>query len=263
MTDVLVAIYRWVFGRVLFRRFNTILHRFSLAGLGVLNYKSPRASGEYSFLKKYISPITSPVVIDVGANVGGYSKLLRSLNSSAIIHAFEPHPKTFSVLLKEFGDTEGIYLNNSAVGHEPGVLTLYDYSVNDGSEHASLYKEVIESIHKSDVIEHRVQVVTVSEYCDLVGIDHIDLLKIDTEGHELAVILGAAPIISERRVRIIHFEFNEMNVISRTFLRDFISALPNYKLYRLLPGGMLSLMGCSAFHSEIFAYQNIVALLDE
>ncbi|MGF6093784.1 FkbM family methyltransferase [Pseudomonas sp. 18175] len=263
MTDVLVAIYRWAFGRLFFRRLNNLLHRCSLAGLGILNYKNPKISGEYSFLRKYISPKTSPVVIDVGANTGGYAKLLRSLNSSAIIHAFEPHPKTFSVLLKEFGDTEGIYLNNSAVGHEPGVLTLYDYSANDGSEHASLYKEVIESIHKSDAIEHRVPVVTVSEYCNLAAIDRIDLLKIDTEGHELAVILGAAEIINERRIQAIHFEFNEMNVISRTYLRDFINALPNYKLYRLLPGGMLSLMGCSALHSEIFAYQNIVALLDE
>jgi hypothetical protein len=40
-------------------------------------------------------------------------------------------------------------------------LELFDYADNDGSSHASLYKEVIEDSHKADAISCRVEVKTV------------------------------------------------------------------------------------------------------
>jgi hypothetical protein len=62
------------------------------------------------------------------------------------------------------------------------------------------------------------------------------------------------------RISLVQFEFNEMNVISRTFLRDFVGLLPGYRLYRLLPDGMASLEGEPLFVREIFAFQNLVAV---
>ena len=90
-------------------------------------------------------------------------------------------------------------------------------------------------------------------------IDIIDFLKVDTEGHELAVLQGASSLIEDGRIGCIHFEFNEMNIVSRVFFLDFRELLHNYKLYRLLPNGLLPL-GDSPLETELFAYQNIVAL---
>jgi len=50
-----------------------------------------------------------------------------------------------------------------------------------------------------------------------------------------------------------------MNVISRTFMRDFTSLLSNYQLHRLLPDGMMKLNNC-ILDTEIFGFQNIVAV---
>jgi hypothetical protein len=50
-------------------------------------------------------------------------------------------------------------------------------------------------------------------------LSRIDLLKIDTEGHELQVLRGAQKIVSAGLIRVLHIEFNEMNVFSGYFSR--------------------------------------------
>src|SRR5262245_19248952 len=62
------------------------------------------------------------------------------------------------------------------------------------------------------------------------------------------------------RVNYIQFEFNEMNVISRTFFLDFMRHLPGYRFFRLLPEGAVSLDTYSPRFMEIFAYQNVVCV---
>ena len=38
---------------------------------------------------------------------------------------------------------------------------------------------------------------------------------------------------------VVQFEFNEMNVVSRVFMKDFFDILPGYRLFRLLPQARL------------------------
>jgi hypothetical protein len=91
-------------------------------------------------------------------------------------------------------------------------------------------------------------------------ISKIDLLKIDTEGHELAILAGAKETIDTNKVPVIHFEFNEMNVISRVFFRDFVLMLTGYDFYRMLPDNIVKLEPYIPVKTEIFAFQNIVAV---
>ena len=87
------------------------------------------------------------------------------------------------------------------------------------------------------------------------------MLKIDTEGHEFAVLRGASNLLKTGRIDVIHFEFNEMNVVSRVFFKDIWDFLPNYDFYRMLPDGLAQIKNYSPVFCEIFAYQNIVAKL--
>ena len=75
------------------------------------------------------------------------------------------------------------------------------------------------------------------------------------------VLRGITEFIQSGKIGAIHFELNEMNVSSRTFFRDFWDILPNYVFYRLLPTGMVKIERYSPLFCEIFAYQNIVAIL--
>lgn len=259
MYKFIIKIYRYIFARKIFFLFNVLVHRCGLVGLGVLNYENEKVSGEDYFLKWFLSDKNSPVVIDVGANIGNYSKHVLDLRPNSTIFAFEPHPKTFSRLFAELGKSNAT-LVNAAVGVEDGTLSLYDYHSEDGSEHASLYKGVIEVIHNAKSVEHVVPVIAIGRYLEEKGVREIDLLKIDTEGHELEVLKGMVDYIKYSKVKAIHFEFNEMNVVSRTFFKDFLDFLPGWDIYRLLPSGMLPINRYAPAQCEIFAYQNVVAL---
>ena len=103
-------------------------------------------------------------------------------------------------------------------------------------------------------------VITLSSFFAANNIYEVKLLKIDVEGHELPVLKGLGSHLSNGSVKAIHFEFNEMNVFSRAFFRDFVQLLSSYDLYRLLPNDMLPLKNYKPYLLEIFAYQNIVAI---
>jgi hypothetical protein len=107
----------------------------------------------------------------------------------------------------------------------------------------------------------KVDVVNLDDYCAQRGVDHIDLLKIDVEGFELNVLRGASRLLEGQRINAIQFEFNEMNVIGRTFLEDFMARLePTHGMFRVLPHGLMPLRRQRHWLNEQFAYQNIVAL---
>lgn len=59
----------------------------------------------------------------------------------------------------------------------------------------------------------------------------------------------------------ITLEFNEINISSRTFFKDFLELLPNYEFYRLPPDDMAKIERHNPVFCEIFAYQNVVAIL--
>jgi FkbM family methyltransferase len=260
MINLVVRIYRYLFARAVFVKWNKLLYRLSLCGLGVLNYENPRVSGELYFLKKVaLQQKSKSTIIDVGANNGDYSLMCLNLFKNVNIYSFEPHPKTFISLMSVLSG-KNVSCFNMAVSKKSGILDLFDYDSDDGSEHASLYQDVIEKIHYKKSVSHRVKAVALDDFIRDKEICEIDLLKIDTEGHELEVLKGARFAIKNRIIRVIHFEFNEMNVVSRSFFKDFVELLPGYDLFRLLPAGLIPLK-YSPLNTEIFAYQNIVAFL--
>jgi FkbM family methyltransferase len=262
MLNFITKVYRALFGRQIFYRLNIILYHCSLRGLGILNFESDRISGEALFIKRLLAGKASGVVFDVGANVGRYSSKVLQTNPLLTVYAFEPHPRTFATLEKNVQHSNFTAIN-AAAGECAGTVDLYDYAAADGSSHASLYQDVIESIHRAPSTHHQVNVVALGEFARANQVASIALLKIDTEGNELNALKGIEDFLRAGRIEAIHFEFNEMNIVSRVFFRDFWDLLPNYVFYRLLPDGMVELERYSPVFCEIFAYQNIVALLKQ
>jgi len=243
-----------------FRKINEFLFDCAVHGLGILNYENDLISGELHFVKNLLPMYTlgrQPLIFDVGANEGGYARMVFRQFPQAVIYAFEPNPRTFAVLDKEFGSK--INTINAGLGAAKSRLTLYDRADFDGmSQHASLYREVITDLHHAQSVEIDVDVFTVDDFVAEHGLtEPISLLKIDTEGHELEVLKGARKTIERGLVDLVHVEFNEMNVVSRVFCRDLREMLPDYVPFRLLQDGVLRL-STYPLTSELFAYQNIV-----
>jgi FkbM family methyltransferase len=256
----LVVIYQRIFARRFFARWNKLLFQLSLRGLGVLNYGNSKLTGEARFLKAVAKQTGPMIVLDVGAHEGAYASELRALAPAAEIYAFEPHPKTYE-RLKERAGHEHFAAYNAACGSSPGRLTLYDYGNRpDGSQHASLHRDVIERIHHGSATSWEVKVIALDDFIEQQGLKQINLLKIDTEGHEYEVLLGSRRAIERGLIDTVHIEFNEMNVISRVFCRDFYELLKDYDFFRMLPDGLLALGPYWSITCELFAYQNLVAI---
>lgn len=260
MLAAMFRVFRFLFVRKVFYRFHKLMYSISLRGIGIRNFESDTLSGEKEFIKQHVSKMKGGVIIDVGANVGAYSRSIRNANRTVQIHAFEPHPKTYLKLTENVALLDvGTY--NVAVGSRAGQLQLFDYADEDGSSHASLYRDVIEHIHKEQSTRHEVEVISLDSFVVDHGIERVALLKIDTEGHELEVLKGFLRFIKTNQVELIQFEFNEMNIVSKVSFRDFWELLPNYDFFRMLPDGLVPIEQYNPIHCEIYAYQNIVAKL--
>lgn len=263
MQETLYRIYAFLFAKRYLIKFNKLLYHLSLRGLGILNYQNEYLMGESKWLKDYLKNKKSVTVVDVGANIGKYSQAVLKINNSVNLIAFEPHPKSFEILKNNI-QSPNFKPFNFAVGNNNEKLTLYDYDDDEGSEHASLYKEVIEDLHKGHSAAQEISVIKLDDFLKEKKIEFIDLLKIDTEGNELNVLLGAQKYLLNHKIKAIHFEFNAMNVVSKSFFKNFWDLMPNYNFYRLLPGGkFLEIKNYSTIYCEIFAYQNLVAVLKD
>lgn len=258
MRNKLLEMYTALFAKPSFEKWNRFLHHAALRGLGVLNFQNDEVSGETAFLIQTLSKKENPVVLDVGANVGRYSSQVLAYAPSAALHAFEPHPKTFLKLNEQIGNRATTV--NKGVGSAKDTLELFDYESNDGSSHASIHKGVIEDIHRKKAVSHQIEVIALEEYLGTNNITTVDLLKIDTEGNELAVLKGLGSYLTQGKINCIHFEFNEMNILSKASFKDFFDLLEGYQLSRLLPGGKrLFINDYVGVDCEIYAYQNIIA----
>jgi FkbM family methyltransferase len=149
-----------------------------------------KLEAEYDLLDRLVDPVRAAV--DVGANEGVYSGRLSQLCGK--VHAFEPIPWFADALRKKMDpnvDVHQIALSNRDGNAQlripyDGALEMHGFSTletgNDlrGSTH----------VRPVDVILKRLD--------DIVR-EPVGFLKIDVEGHELAVLQGAIRILKNDR----------------------------------------------------------------
>jgi FkbM family methyltransferase len=202
------------------------------------------------------------VAVDVGANRGEWSRhLLRACGPAGIevtLHAFEPSAHTFGLLRTQLAAATGprVTLVNQALSDEEGQAVLYQVAPGAGSN--SMYAST--GVHGSPVAE-TVDVTTLDRYCDGAGIDRIDLLKVDAEGHDLLVLAGAGRLLGEQRVAAAQFEYNWRWIGARRFLKDAFDLLEplGYRIGKVTPRGIELYAG---WHPELETFRegNYVAL---
>ena len=174
-------------------------------------------------------------VVDVGAHIGEWAAAARAaLGASATLHCFEPQPETFDTLAGRFAAESRTSCHLLALGSEPGVASLY------GDERSPAFTSLhADTLGAAPARVDEVEVRTLDAMSAELGIERIDLLKVDVEGHELAVLEGARGLIEAGSVAAVQFEFGERNLASRTFLRDFFRLLgPAFSFFRVTPFGL-------------------------
>jgi len=126
----------------------------------------------------------NPVIFDIGANVGFFSLAMFSQFPKAKIIAYEPMPFNF-VQLEKYQKVFSRFswkIENKAVADNNDGLTLYSSTVDGFSTMAGVFA----SDNRGEKIE--VPTLTLEQAMAYHDIQHIDLLKLDCEGSEYAIL---------------------------------------------------------------------------
>lgn len=230
--------------------------------MGIGSGTAPESSGEGGIFERLLRSRQPPYcVFDVGANRGQFLALARTALAGrrARFHSFEPGHATFE-LLRSTSEGPDATLNNAALGREAGSLTLY--ADEPGSGMASLTRRRLGHFGIAVAHEERVAVTTLDAYCAERGIESIDLLKIDVEGHELDVLAGGRSMFERRAVAMVSFEFGGCNIDTRTFLQDFFYFFREHAMtiHRITPSGYLRPLPAYRESDEQFRTSNFVAI---
>jgi len=258
--DITKKIWFALFARQRFYKLNDKLLRRGLVGLGVNDFGPRQERGESHLLEKLVR-ILPPraVVCDVGAHTGLYSMFLATRRPDLIIHAFEPNPVTYAKLVASVENK--ITTHQFALGDKEGEALLHDPKAGGGSECASLVGDAVKELY-SDKPQQTVSVRVrkLDTVLDELNVGRVDYLKIDAEGYDLMVLRGTEKSLAAGRFGVIQFEFNTMNVFSRTFMHDFYQLLPHHKMHRIVQDGLVPLGRYNPVTCELFGLQNIVAV---
>jgi FkbM family methyltransferase len=149
---------------------------------------------------------------DIGAHEGQTASAALSQFPKARVYSFEPHPISFSHLTGL--SSQRFHANRLAVSDRTGSAMLYEYDAPHPGHAAQMNSLVARAQFAAAVgccaKEIEVGCTTVDDFCSEHGITSIDVLKIDTEGHELAVLNGAMQILSSGAVRFAFLEYNSI-----------------------------------------------------
>lgn len=172
---------------------------------GVLTRRKHVSWGQYAWLdiKALLKTRGAPldarcVVFDAGANRGQTAKEIRRWLPRVELHCFEPVPETFQRLRANVNDA---MLHPYGLGRRVGMHRM-DRAAND------LTSRVLQD---SDVEDDPslfidVSLSTVDAELEKHGLDRLDVLKVDVEGQEIAVLEGADRALSEGRIDLILIE---------------------------------------------------------
>ena len=147
--------------------------------------------------------VPAPTIIDVGANEGQSAKRFAHIWPRAQIHCFEPSPSTFALLEQNVGGVHAnIHLVNAGVGARRSRELLLESSHPDMSS----FLEPTAQAWGQTQSRTSVEMLTLDDYCKERGVGRIDLLKSDTQGYDLEVLLGAERLLAGGLVRAVYIE---------------------------------------------------------
>jgi FkbM family methyltransferase len=185
-----------------------------------------------AWYRQYLQP--GMWVVDIGAHVGYHTiRFAKLVGRNGKVIAFEPCGPSFEILKQNVqrARLSNVVLERKAVGDQNGCITLYISPSRAGNTLISgKYHEYCQ-----------VEITTLDDYFN----DNVtlDLVKIDVEGTEPAVLRGMQSLLARRKVKALILEFYP------TLLRDWgtpetplellKNLLNDFNVYHIEPKGKL------------------------
>lgn len=147
------------------------------------------------------------VVVDVGAHRGDWAASVRSVAPSARLILVEPTPPTVALLRSRFADDADTTIHPVAVGDHDGTDTLHAFGSSDFNSLLPLDDSIRDHYASKLGEEGSVEVPVTTLDSLLADVDHVDVLKIDVQGYEAAVLAGASSVLARTTNIVIETNF--------------------------------------------------------
>jgi len=188
------------------RGFNFVLRRF---GAEVIPYR-PATSSALSLHRALLPPERVRHIVDAGANIGQAARAYRACYPEATIHSFEPFSDTYAELRlyseREDGSTIPI---NMGLAEQIGEAQLNVNSLSATNSFLPLSATKGDDFGVPTLRTTGTQIVkttTLDDYATSHPLDTIDILKIDVQGFEGAVLRGSAGLLQRQAIELIYVE---------------------------------------------------------
>ena len=137
---------------------------------------------------KFIDNKNVKIVVDIGAHKGEFLNHIKKIKSIRKVYSLEPQKKVYGELLKEI-DNKKFFAYNIAISNRNGKQKM---QINDFSMTSTLSK-----VNENSIYYKR-------------KLNKIDLLKVDTEGHELNVVKSGLKTLKKTKYLLIEFRQNDL-----------------------------------------------------
>jgi len=175
------------------------------------------------------------VIFDVGTNRGQSISFFLKLFPQCTIYGFEPSRSVFPILRAKFSGNTNIKLFEMALGSAPGESVFYEHPLdetstlsppNSDSKWQKTKNRLLFIGKNNQFTETIVPVTTVDEFFEFNNLSKIDLLKIDVEGFEYDVLLGATNTLTKGAIKAIQIErhVDDLRLDRTSVIRNLLKA---------------------------------------
>jgi FkbM family methyltransferase len=148
---------------------------------------------------KYVLNMLRPgdVVIDLGANIGYYTAIFsRKVGNTGKVFSFEPDDENYKMLFLNISKNELLNVTafKAAVGESSGLITLHLHEADNRGAHMT--GRVDDSSFGHSAFHPQL---ALDQLYEAGALDHVDFIKMDTQGAEPLIIKGSRKIIENNR----------------------------------------------------------------
>jgi len=207
-----------------------ILKKFALLAFDIVDiyYHQVRIK---NFLKKKKIPLNT--FFDVGSHLGSYTDIIMKLNPQSNCFLFEPQIRIFEKVKNKYIQLNNIKVYNLGISDTENIknlfINMHDLtstfsSFNEKSKYLNFKAKLYEtSIDKMNYKTEQVNTITLNKFILTNKIKSIDLIKIDTEGHDLKVLYGLEKEIDIVKNILIEFHHRDLFLDYKPYeIHDFL-----------------------------------------
>lgn len=154
--------------------------------------KDTAEGGDEFFLAGYMVPKQGKCFVDIGAHIGSWALFVADKGFE--VHAFEPSPHAYDALLERAKKYPNMHVYPYAIGDQEAVgsMNLLDFDLG-----GAIIDEKSAVSPKGHIVSFAIHPL------DSLNIANVGTIKIDTEGYEVPILMGARKTILEKKPRLI------------------------------------------------------------